>query len=76
MYLSQLAGDGRRQPRSLAMTQLPSVAKLNDFKRRATPRKVSINDPDLCRPTHLSGIINLTVESLTLSDELSPSWET
>jgi hypothetical protein len=31
------------------MTQLPSVAKLNDFKRRVTPRKVSIkSDPDLC----------------------------
>jgi hypothetical protein len=34
----------------LVMTQLPSVAKLNDFKRRVTPRKVSINyDPGLCR---------------------------
>jgi hypothetical protein len=39
------------------------VAKLNDFKRRVTPRKVSIeNDPDLCG-AHRSGIINLTVES-------------
>jgi len=58
------------------MTQLPSVAKLNDVKRRVTPRKVSINnDPALCR-AHLSGTINLTVESLALSDELSRSWET
>jgi hypothetical protein len=58
------------------MTQLPSAAKLNDFKRRITPRKVSINrDPDLYR-VHLSGTINLIVESLALSDELSRSWET
>jgi hypothetical protein len=58
------------------MTQLPSVAKLKDFKRRVTPGKVSINrDLDLYR-VHLSGTINLTVESLALSDELSRSWET
>jgi len=30
------------------MTQLPSVAKLNDFKRRVTPRKVSINKTRVC----------------------------
>jgi hypothetical protein len=72
-------GDKRfehHQPRSLAMTQLPSVTKLNDFKRRVTPRKMSINnDPGLCR-AHLSGIVDPTVESLTLSDERSGSWET
>jgi len=30
------------------MTQLPSVAKLNDFKRRVTPRNVSINNDPVC----------------------------
>ena len=65
----------RHQTRSLAMTQLPSMAKLNDFKRRVTPRKVS-NDNDPGFRGALSDIINLTVESLTLSDERSRSWET
>ena len=30
------------------MTQLPSVAKLNDFKRRVIPRKASVNNDQAC----------------------------
>jgi hypothetical protein len=37
---------------------------------------VSLNNDWVLAAPHLSGIINLTVESLTLSDELSRSWET
>src|SRR5713101_5915102 len=62
----------RHQPRSSAMTQLPSMGKLNYFERRVTPRKRPIEKVGMLCKAHVSDTINLTVESLTLSDKRYP----
>jgi len=58
------------------MTQLPSVAKLNDFNVASRREKCQSTTTWVCAARIYQGIINLAVESLTLSDERSPSWET